>query len=195
VTGKAREFEIMSYICAMPDRRSLGAAIGAVLLCVGLGAAAPDGAGYETVLGPTPVNNVTKGLLTGQGAATAALNGNRLSVTGAFSGLSSSAVDAHLMMGSGIGIAGVPILALTVSPAASGTLTGTFTLSSEQLAALRNGRLYIQVNSQSAPAPGGNLWGWLLPEHAKAGQDEPQMGYWFLPQGDGLKAPSKGPQY
>jgi hypothetical protein len=185
----------MSHICGTPDRRRLGATIGAMLLCVGLGAAAPDGAGYETVLGPTPVNNVTKGLVIGQGAATATLNGNRLSVTGAFSGLASSAIDAHLMMGSGIGIAGVPILALTVSPAASGTLAGTFTLSSEQLEALRNGRLYIQVNSQSAPAPGGNLWGWLLPEHTKAGQDEPQMGYWFLPQGDGLKAPSKGPQY
>jgi CHRD domain len=185
----------MSYICGMPDRRSLGAAIGATLLCVFLSAAAPDAARYETVLGPTPVNNVTKGLLTGQGAATAALNGNRLSVTGDFSGLASSAIDAHLMMGSGIGIAGEPILALTVSPAASGTLTGTFTLSAEQLVALRNGRLYIQVNTQNAPAPGGNLWGWLLPEHPKAGQDEPQMGHWFLPQGDGLKTPSRGPQF
>jgi CHRD domain len=180
----------MSHICRMPDRRGLGAAIGTVLLCVFLSAAAPDAGRYETVLGPTPVNHVTNGLLTGQGVATAALNGNRLSVNGVFSGLASPATDAHLMMGSGIGIAGIPVLGLTVSPAANGTLTGAFTLNREQLEALRNGRIYIQVNSQKAPAPGGNLWGWLLPEHPKAGQDEPQMGHWFLPQGDGLKAPS-----
>jgi hypothetical protein len=180
----------MSYICRMPDRCNLGAAIGAVLLCVVLSAAAPDAGRYETVLGPTPVNNVTKGLLTGQGAATAALNGNRLSVNGVFSGLASPATDAHVMMGSGIGIPGIPVLGLSVSSAASGTFTGAFTLSREQLEALRNGRIYIQVNSQKAPAPGGNLWGWLLPEHLKAGQDEPQMGNWFLPQGDGLKAAS-----
>ena len=54
--------------------------------------------------------------------------------------------------------------------------------------ALRDGRLYVQVNSQKGPAPDGNLWGWLLPEHVKAGQDEPQMGSWFLPQGEGLRA-------
>jgi hypothetical protein len=180
----------MACNCRMPDRRNLGAAIGSMLLCIILSAAAPYAGSYETVLGPTPVNNVTKSQLIGEGAATAALNGNRLSVNGVFSGLASPATDAHLMMGSGIGIAGIQVLGLTVSPAASGTLTGTFTLSREQLEALRNGRIYIQVNSQKAPAPGGNLWGWLLPEHPKAGQDEPQMGHWFLPQGDGLKASS-----
>jgi hypothetical protein len=180
----------MSHICRMPDRRGVGAAAGAVLLGTFLSAAAPDAGRYETVLGPTPVNHVTNGLLTGQGVATAALNGNRLSVNAVFSELASPATDAHLMMGSGIGIAGIPVLSLTVSPATSGTLTGTFTLSREQLEGLRNGRIYIQVNSQKAPAPGGNLWGWLLPEHPKAGQDEPQIGHWFLPQGDGLKASS-----
>ena len=45
-----------------------------------------------------------------------------------------------------------------------------------------------EINSQKGPAPDGNLWGWLLPEHKKAGQDEPIMGEWFLPQGKGLKA-------
>jgi hypothetical protein len=30
--------------------------------------------------------------------------------------------------------------------------------------------------------------GWLLPEHVKAGQGEPLMGDWFLPQGEGLRA-------
>jgi len=102
--------------------------------------------------------------------------------------MSAPATDAHVMMGEGIGIPGDPILDLTAAPAASGSIGGTFHLNRAQLAALKSGHLYIQVNSKAGPAPGGNLWGWLLPEHIKAGQDEPQMGSWFLPQGEGLRA-------
>ena len=104
--------------------------------------------------------------------------------------MSSPATDAHLMMGEGIAIPGPSIQDLTVLPSATGTVTASLTLSRAQAAALRQGRLYIQINSRTAPAPGGNLWGWLLPEHIKAGQDEPLLGNWFLPQGEGLKAPS-----
>ena len=145
-------------------------------------------ASYETVLGPTPINHSTKVTLTGEGAAIATLNGDTLKISGTFQGLSGPATDAHVMMGEGIGIPGNPILNLTASPGASGTIDGTFRLTKAQAAALRAGRLYIQVNSQKGPAPDGNLWGWLLPEHAKAGQDEPQLGDWFLPQGEGLRA-------
>jgi hypothetical protein len=170
-------------------KRCAGAALAIGLLCICLpAAAAPAGGNYETVLGPTPINSVTKGLVTGQGSATATLNGSKLDVRGTFSGLATPATDAHIMMGSGIGIAGTPVLNLTLSSGTDGTIAGSFALSPAQMAALRSGKLYIQVDSQKAPAPGGNLWGWLLPEHAKAGQDEPQMGDWFLPQGDGLKA-------
>jgi hypothetical protein len=143
---------------------------------------------YETVLGPTPINHTSRTSLTGDGAVVATLSGDTLTITGAFKGLSAPATDAHVMMGEGIGIPGDPILDLTAAQAVSGNISGIFNLSRAQAAALRNGRLYIQVNSQVGPAPGGNLWGWLLPEHAKAGQDEPQMGSWFLPQGEGLRA-------
>lgn len=153
-------------------------------------AAAPDA--YETVLGPTPINHATKTTLTGEGAAIATLTGSTLKISGTFQGLSGPATDAHVMMGEGIGIPGNPILDLTASTAANGTINGTFRLTKAQATALRAGRLYIQVNSQTGPAPGGNLWGWLLPEHAKAGQDEPQMGDWFLPQGEGLRAARSG---
>jgi hypothetical protein len=127
-------------------------------------------------------------MLTGDGAVVATLSGDTLQITGTFKGMSGTATDAHVMMGEGIGIPGDPILDLTAGPAASGTISGTFNLNRAQLAALKGGRLYIQVNSRVGPAPGGNLWGWLLPEHVKAGQDEPQMGNWFLPQGEGLRA-------
>jgi hypothetical protein len=143
---------------------------------------------YETVLSPTPINNSTKTVLTGDGAALATLLGDTLKIIGTFEGLSAPATDAHIMLGEGIGIPGLPILDLTASAGPSGNISGAFHLSHDQLAALRAGRLYIQVNSQKGPAPGGNLWGWLLPEHVKAGQDEPQMGSWFLPQGEGLRA-------
>jgi hypothetical protein len=168
------------------------AAVAAFLVCTGAAMSAPDSARFETELGPTPINHVTKDLVTGHGFATAALNGSRLTVSATFTGLATPATDAHVMMGAGIGMSGDPVLDLTVSSATGGTITGVFTLTPSQLTALRAGRLYLQLNSQKAPAPGGNLWGWLLPEHQKAGQDEPQSGPWFLPQGDGLKAAHSG---
>jgi len=175
----------------MPAFRRVAAAI---LLVVGLGAAAPDAARFETELGPTPINSSTKSSITGHGSLRATLNGARLEIEGTFEGMSSPATDAHLMMGEGIAIPGPSIMDLTVSPSAAGTVTGSLALSRAQLTALRGGRLYIQINSQKSPAPGGNLWGWLLPEHIKAGQDEPILGNWFLPQGEGLKAAPSGRQ-
>jgi hypothetical protein len=153
-------------------------------------AAAPGS--YETVLGPTPINHTSKTALVGEGAAIATLTGNTLNISGSFQGMSGPASDAHIMMGEAIGIPGSPILDLAASPATKGSISGTFKLTKVQLAALRAGRLYIQINSSAGPAPDGNLWGWLLPEHVKAGQDEPQMGDWFLPQGEGLRGARNG---
>ncbi len=162
----------------------------AMAACLASANAAPGA--YETVLGPTPISNVTKTELTGEGAVVATLNGDTLQLTGTFEGMSSPAIDAHIMMGESTGIPGDPILDLTASQAGSGTISGSLKLSRAQLAALHQGRLYVQINSQKGPAPGGNLWGWLLPEHLKAGQDEPQMGSWYLPQGEGLRASRTG---
>jgi CHRD domain len=171
-------------------RARFGLAVAIAMLCMGTSAMAADMGRFETELGPTPINHVTKAELTGHGTARATLNGNKLDLSGSFVDLSTPATDAHLMLGSGIGVPGGPVQNLNVSAAMSGTFSGSFALNPIQLAALRTGRLYIQINSQKAPSPGGNLWGWLLPEHEKAGQDEPQLGHWFLPQGDGLKASS-----
>jgi len=156
--------------------------------------AAPAGEGYESVLGPTPITHTTKGQLTGDGAVAAVLIANNLKVTGTFQGMLAPATDAHVMLGDGIGIPGSPILDLTVTPADHGDFSGSFKLTRAQITALHKGLLYIQINSQKGPAPGGNLWGWLLPEHVKAGQDEPILGDWYLPQGKGLKALQSGRQ-
>ena len=92
----------MSYF-----RVSGGIAMAAVALLLGLGfsaAAAPDTGRFETELGPTPINHVTKDQLNGHGTANASLNRSKLSVSGTFTGLATAATDAHVMMGSGIGV-------------------------------------------------------------------------------------------
>jgi hypothetical protein len=59
-------------------------------------------------------------------------------------------------------VRGPKVLDLTVTKAMSGSLSGTFDLSPEQVDALKKGKLYVQIHSEKAPD--GNLWGWLLPE-------------------------------
>ncbi len=54
---------------------------------------------------------------------------------------------------------------LRVNGGASGTLSGDVRLSSEQVAALRAGQLYVQVYSEKGVLPDhSTLWGWLLQE-------------------------------
>jgi hypothetical protein len=86
-------------------------------------------------------------------------------------------------------VPGTKILDLDVTKSTSGTLSGSHALSTAQAAALRTGKLYIQLNSEKAPAeypwgPKGTLWGWIFPQHETAGQDVPQQDHWFLPQTD-----------
>jgi hypothetical protein len=57
-------------------------------------------------------------------------------------------------------VRGGAILDLTVSKAASGNISGSFELTAEQIDGLKQGKWYIQVDSEKAPQ--GNLWGWLL---------------------------------
>ena len=56
---------------------------------------------------------------------------------------------------------------LKLTKGTSGTLIGTFTLTPEQVEAVKAGRFYIQVHSESAPD--GNLLGWLLPGSGRVG--------------------------
>lgn len=138
-------------------------------------------------IGLTPVarSNATHFTAIGYGNAKVSVEGNKLSISGTFDGLASPATDAQLCEGIGIGIVGVcGVGKLTISQATSGNITGTIVLDTTQQGALRAGRLYIQLNSLGAPAPAGNLWGWLLVAHETVGQDIPQEGHWFLPQYD-----------
>ena len=82
-------------------------------------------------------------------------------------------------MGNVMGGTGPAIGDLTTAQAQSGEISGTFTLTPDQIAALESGRLYVMLYSQSAPK--GNLWGWFQPAHVTVGPDVPQMGHWYIP--------------
>jgi hypothetical protein len=144
--------------------------------------AAPEA--YQITLLPVARSNATQMTALGRGTADVALDGNKLSITGMFGGLVSPATDAHLCQGIGIGVSGSCANELTVSQGLSGSVSGTIVLNPKQVAALRAGQLYVQINSQKAPAPAGNLWGWILIAHETVGQDVPEQGHWFLPQYD-----------
>src|SRR5438874_3755816 len=132
----------------------------AALMCGGAAFAADT---YRAGLGPMPLDEANKHNMLGRGDATATLEGRVLTVSGNFAGLPSPATAAHLTVGAAICVPGDEALGLTVSPAASGAVSGTLTLTAKQAAAFRTGRLYVQIDSQKAPT--GNLWGWLLPQH------------------------------
>jgi hypothetical protein len=134
-----------------------------ILLLIGLSACAvvaAQSAQYTARLTPLPLDVVNRVEITGSGSGHAMLEGRRLSVAGSFEGMQAPATVAHLHMGPALGIRGGPILDLTVDPAVAGRFSGSWELSADQLAALEDGRLYIQIHSEIAP--GGNLWGWLL---------------------------------
>jgi hypothetical protein len=144
-------------------------------------AAAPAWAAenYQTDIGPTAKNGREGPTIQGRGTVLASLDNNKFSLQGKFSGLSSPAIAARLHIGNVMGGTGPTIGDLKVTPAQSGEISGTFTLTPAQIAALKLGRLYVILDSQSAPK--GNLWGWFQPAHVTVGPDEPQMDYWYIP--------------
>ena len=124
--------------------------------------AAQNGRNPETFkarLSPVPISISMMSTIAGNGSLTATLQGKQLTIQGTFEGLRSPATTVQIHRGPK-GIPGPAILDLTVAKAEKGTVSGTLQLTPDQIADLRNGRLYVQI--QSERAPDGNLWGWLL---------------------------------
>jgi CHRD domain len=136
--------------------------LGACFLCVLPGAAAPDATTFHFRLSPGPRLVGTRADSSGGGSATATLEGSKLTIKGSFSGLLAVPTGAHLFMGSLPGVRGPLVVDLIVSPATSGTLSGIVQLNAKQLAALHNGGLYVEIDSDKAPE--GDLWGWIMPQ-------------------------------
>jgi len=151
----------------------------ALSICLGVVSDAAAADKYQVYLSAMPFSDATQPIMTGKGSASATLEGNTLSISGTFTGLSGPATKAHLSLSRGPGIPGAPFVDLTLAGDVAGKVTGQIKLDPSQLAALRGGRLYIQVDSEKAPT--GHLWGWLLDEHEVVGPDVPQKGSGFLP--------------
>jgi hypothetical protein len=132
----------------------------AVLLLCSASLAAQGTHTYKARLAPVPIDVAMQATIAGSGAVTGTLNGNKLTVAGSFEGLKSAATIAKIHKSPIRGVRGPELLDLTVTPATSGTIAGTFDLNPQQVSDLQNGRLYVQVHSEKAPD--GNLWGWLV---------------------------------
>ncbi len=153
--------------------RGRTAALVAAALVVAGAVSAQSGDKYTVRLGMVPAANATQqALVTGKGAATAVLAGNRLTINGSFEGLPAPASAARVHYGIAKGARGKAIADLTITKATSGTISGAVTLTPEQLEGLKQGRLYLQVHSERGIAAeqgkadplvdNSNLWGWLL---------------------------------
>jgi len=118
---------------------------------------------YTARLGWVPTTPADRPNVIGKGSASATLAGRRLTISGSFEGLAAPATVARLHRGIAKAARGPAIVDLTISKAASGTLSGAVDLSAEQVEDLKQGKLYIQVHSAKGVAPDGStLWGWLL---------------------------------
>lgn len=123
-------------------------------------AAAQNTESFKVRLAPVATDIAMRENIAGLGTVTATLAGSKLTLNGTFEGLKSNATAAHIHQGTATGVRGPKLLDLTVSKAVSGTLSGTFDLTPEQLDAFKKGKWYVQIHSEKAPA--GNLWGWLV---------------------------------
>lgn len=110
-------------------------------------------------------NEVLPVLSGGSGKVTATLDGTSLTVQGSFSGLSSdfnTDIGAHIHLGYAGQNGGVafPLTVTLGDDNRSGTIDDVFTLSDEQLAALRARQMYVNIHSVGNPS--GEIRGQLL---------------------------------
>jgi hypothetical protein len=146
--------------------------------------------GYQTDLGPTPLDGSNRANVLGRGSVMATLEGRKFTLQGTFAGLATAATKAHICMGAVMGGMGPALYDVTVTPARSGQVSGSVTLTQEQVTALKKGQIYLLLDSQNAPK--GNLWGWFQPAHKTVGPNVPEYGHWYIPnilQDDTRKKP------
>jgi len=146
-------------------RRRLVGLAAAAMIAAGAAVGA-QGEKFTARLGWVPISGGDRASVAGKGSAAATLAGPKLTITGSFEGLVTPVTTVKLHRGVAKGARGPAIGDLVVTKAAngtSGTFSGSVDLNAEQLDSLKQGRLYIQVNSEKGLAPdGSNLWGWFL---------------------------------
>lgn len=114
---------------------------------------------YRARLSPMPTTPQTVTDITGEGEVILTLNGNALSVEGNFSGMSSATTMGHIHNGPPAQ-PGPVVHRLEVTAAPNGNISAELELTDEQVSALRNNELYVQIHSENN-AP-GELRGWIF---------------------------------
>jgi hypothetical protein len=143
--------------------RCLSVAVFALAVALSTPVNAQNADTYTARLGWVPTTPADRPNVLGKGAATATLAGRKLTIAGTFEGLAAPATVARLHQGIIKGARGAAITDLTVSQAASGKLSGAVDLTPEQVEALKQGKLYVQLHtSKGVPPDGSTLWGWFL---------------------------------
>ena len=144
-------------------RRLVLAAMATAVVAVSVPVTAQTGDSYTARLGWVPTTPADRPNVIGKGSATATLSGRRLTIAGTFEGLAAPATVARLHQGIAKGARGAAIGDLTVTKAASGKLSGAVDLTPEQVEALKQGKLYVQLHTdKGVPPDGSTLWGWFL---------------------------------
>ncbi len=137
--------------------RRLGLALASVVLILPATALHADD-DFNFRLSPGPRLVGTRADSSGGGQVHATLEGNVLTLQGIYHGLLGKPTEARLAMGSLPGVRGPVVVSLS---AGNGTISGRVTLNARQIIAFRKGGLYVEIDS--AEAPDGDLWGWVLP--------------------------------
>ena len=114
---------------------------------------------FRARLSPMPTTPQTVTTITGEGEVILTLNGNTLTVTGDFAGMNSAATMAHVHNGPPAQ-PGPVVHQLEVTKMTGGKISAILELSDEQVTALRNNELYIQLHSETNPP--GELRGWVF---------------------------------
>ena len=139
--------------------RSLAWILSAVLLAAPLLVSAQT-ENFRARLSPMPTTPQTVDSITGEGEVLLTLEGNMLTVSGTFEGMSTVATVAHLRNGPPAQ-PGPAVHQLVVTAATGGELSGEIELTDEQVDALRANSLYVQIHSEGNPP--GELRGWIFP--------------------------------
>lgn len=114
---------------------------------------------FRARLSPMPTTPQTVNTITGEGEVILTLDGNTLTVSGSFAGMNSAATMAHVHNGPPAQ-PGPVVHQLEVTKMPGGDINAVLELTDEQVTALRNNALYIQVHSESNPP--GELRGWVF---------------------------------
>jgi hypothetical protein len=134
------------------------AGLNALVALITAGSPALGDAGFDFRLSPGPRLVGTRAETSGGGQVHASLQGRTLTLRGTYRGLLGKPVDVHLAMGSLPGVRGPVVASLT---AADGAISGQVVLNARELSAFQKGGLYVEIDS--AEAPDGDLWGWIMP--------------------------------